>query len=48
MAEVVRSIEIAVKVETNKRTIAHIISAESLDDALEQVREDIDDIRWSL
>ena len=48
MTEQVRSIEITVKVDTNKRTFAHVISADSLDDALAQVREDIDDIRWSL
>lgn len=48
MSEQIRSIEITVKVDTNKRTFVHSIDADSLDDALEQVREDLADIRWSL
>lgn len=48
MTEVIRSIEIIIKVDTNKRTSAVGIDADSLDDALTQVREHLDDLRWSL
>lgn len=48
MTEQLRSIEITVKVDTNKRTSLVGIDADSIDDALAQVREHLDDLRWSL
>lgn len=48
MSEIVRSIEITVRIDTNKRTSVVDINADSLDDALIQVREHLSDMRWSL
>lgn len=39
MAEVVRSIVVAVEIDTNKRTIAHRFDVDSIDEAVERLRE---------
>ncbi len=48
MSEQLRSIEVTVKVDTNKRTFTFAIDADSLNDAADQFREVLDDVRWSL
>jgi predicted regulator of amino acid metabolism with ACT domain len=48
MPEHIRSVSIAVAVDTNKRTMYADIEADSLDDALDQVREHLSDVRWSI
>lgn len=48
MSEYIRSIEITVRVDTNKQTFTHSIDTDSLDDALEQFRDEIEDLRWSM
>ena len=48
MAEEIRSIRIEITVDTNKRTTFADIDSESLDDALDQTREALSDVRWAL
>lgn len=44
MAEVVRSIDIKVEIDTNKRTITHFLQPESMNEAVQLLRNIADDL----
>lgn len=44
MAEVIRSVEIVLTVDTNKRTITRTIEVDALSEAPERLREEIGDL----
>lgn len=44
MAEYVRSIEVTLTVDTNKRTITRTIEVESLDEVPDRMRDEVSDL----